>query len=909
MLIFIVKVFRSLILETGLILDFDNILYFNAISILAIMGVLLLMIAMFLFTHRMLIIIKSFQLSWTDRLLALGFALIATFPIIWLVDLALTPAAIFILGTCYLLISYLFIESELPGLTWSIMWVTLFSAFGAALLSQFNTQRDKANQLLLAKQLAEPRDTLAEDKLHQLGLSLLADDSLEVWLSYKQIDKRLIRTRIDPQFIEDSYLFNKFNYDIMAVSKGGRYAPITGQLLREVQPFFTDEELYEPTDFSNIYSLQTDGNQFSYAVRQHFDADSLKNSSDLLLIFSPSRRKQSKVYSELLVSTNEGQLSPSYYDYQVIRDGLIINQHGSPNEKLLSYSDQLVKGGWRSSTTNDRSDLLYKAANNNLVLIGNQTGGISKAFSLFSYLFVICVLLLFILNGINFFVKCLPEPIAFAFTKSPSFRNRIQMAVVLLTIGSFIFIGIVTAGFFQRSSIDYHSNRFSRKINTIISDLEHNINFYNRYGIRNINLKRLAAEISDIHNMDINVFQLDGKLMASSANYIYDNGVIAPIMHPLAYFELNHRSNNIQRQEEELGNLSYQSAYIPIKGIDQEILGYLNIPYYSEGSELRSNIYQFLGTMLNVYVFLLIIAGISAIFVARSITKPLEQIGDSLKAVRLGKNKPIDWQGEDEISQLIAQYNKMISKLEENTEILKISEREGAWREMAKQVAHEIKNPLTPMKLSIQYLIHAYKANPDNAEPLLKRVSETLIEQIEGLSRIASEFSNFAKMPKAKNKIFNLNELLSSVYQLYDQNHPPNISISLHLPEEEFEINADRDHLMRVFNNLVKNSIQAIPDQKIGRIKIELIQTGQHQVRVKVTDNGVGIPKTIRSKVFFPNFTTKNSGMGLGLAISKNIIDNLGGKIYFLTEENKGTVFTVELPVLKSEPSKLIAVS
>ena len=446
----------------------------------------------------------------------------------------------------------------------------------------------------------------------------------------------------------------------------------------------------------------------------------------------------------------------------------------------------------------------------------------------------------------------------------------------------------------------------SRKINTIIGDLEHSINLYNRYSdISNVNLKRLAASISDIHNMDINLFNPDGTLMASSAEYIYDNGVIAPIMSSAAFYGLKYGANTIQRQEEQLGKLAFQSAYIPIKGVDQETLGYLNIPYYSKGSDLKGNVYRFIGAMLNVYVFLLMIAAISAIYVARSITKPLEQIGENLKMVKLGKNKPIAWQGQDEISHLITEYNKMISTLEENTEMLKISEREGAWREMAKQVAHEIKNPLTPMKLSIQYLMHAYESNPKNAEPLLKRVSDTLIEQIEGLSRIASEFSNFAKMPKAKNQIFNLNELLSSIFQLFDQNHPPNITITLDLPEDQFEVNADRNYLMRVFNNLVKNAIQAIPDQAIGRINIEMIQSDFNHVKIKVKDNGIGIAREIKNKVFFPNFTTKNSGMGLGLAISKNIIDNIDGRIYFKSQEGKGTVFTVELPIHQKEPLPL----
>ena len=228
--------------------------------------------------------------------------------------------------------------------------------------------------------------------------------------------------------------------------------------------------------------------------------------------------------------------------------------------------------------------------------------------------------------------------------------------------------------------------------------------------------------------------------------------------------------------------------------------------------------------------------------------------------------------------------------------MLKQSEREGAWREMAKQVAHEIKNPLTPMKLSMQHLVRAFQSNPDNIEPLLKRVSQTLIEQIDGLSKIASEFSNFAKMPRAENESFVINDLVVSVYDLFNEDHLDSLDIHLHLPEKRYQVFADKGHIMRVLNNLVKNAIQAIPDERKGKVDISVFEK-EDRVVIKVSDNGQGISEEMREKVFYPNFTTKNSGMGLGLAISKNIIDALEGDIYFETTPNVGTDFYVELPI------------
>ena len=304
-----------------------------------------------------------------------------------------------------------------------------------------------------------------------------------------------------------------------------------------------------------------------------------------------------------------------------------------------------------------------------------------------------------------------------------------------------------------------------------------------------------------------------------------------------------------------------------------------------------------MSTLMNVYVFLLLIASGFAIAVANSITNPIGIIGEKLKQFKLGRrNEPLEWKNQDELGALISEYNMMIKKLEESAEMLAQSEREGAWREMAKQVAHEIKNPLTPMKLSIQYLLHAYKSNPENAEPLLKRVTSTLIEQIDNLAQIASEFSNFAKMPRAENQKININALISSVYDLF--NKGSEMDISIHLPIEEFFVYADKNHLIRVLNNLMKNAEQSIPDEREGKIGVELYRRENVAV-IKVSDNGSGIPDDKKDKVFVPNFTTKSSGTGLGLAISKNIIESVNGDIYFKTVVGEGTEFFVELPIVE----------
>lgn len=327
------------------------------------------------------------------------------------------------------------------------------------------------------------------------------------------------------------------------------------------------------------------------------------------------------------------------------------------------------------------------------------------------------------------------------------------------------------------------------------------------------------------------------------------------------------------------------------------VVGIVTISFYKDNvPNWQQSINGFIGTLINAYAFLLLATGVLAITVANSIARPIIRLGEKLGNLQLGKNDPIDWQSQDEIGDLIAEYNRMITKLEESTAKLKRSERESAWREMAKQVAHEIKNPLTPMKLSIQHLQRTIQANPQEAEAMTRRVSGTLIEQIDGLARIATEFSNFAKMPKPENQTFVLNEVVESVFDLFAANPAHNVELKLELPTEKLSVFADKDHIIRVLNNLLTNASQAIPDDRQGRIRVALVANGKHAI-VQVQDNGSGIPAEMQERVFQPNFTTKSSGTGLGLAMSKNIVEAAGGRIYFASEAGKGTTFFVELPI------------
>jgi nitrogen fixation/metabolism regulation signal transduction histidine kinase len=359
---------------------------------------------------------------------------------------------------------------------------------------------------------------------------------------------------------------------------------------------------------------------------------------------------------------------------------------------------------------------------------------------------------------------------------------------------------------------------------------------------------------------------------------------------------LNILSGNASQytHNERIGKLDYLATYSPLRNKRGETVAFIGIPYFERTRSIDDEVSTFLVALMNVYVFLLICTAIVAFFISNSVTKPLTYIAEKLQLINLNKkNEPIQWDSNDEIGVLVKQYNKMIRELENSAEQLARTEREGAWREMAKQIAHEIKNPLTPMKLSIQYLQRAIDDNKPNIEALARKVSLTLVEQIDNLTAIATSFSSFAQMPKGVYEEVDLIRMLSGITELFNREYENGVELTV---KTDFaKVFADRNQLVSVFNNLVKNGLQSVPDGRIPHVSI-IIEEEHAMVKVQVRDNGCGIPEENYNKVFVPNFTTKSSGTGLGLAIAIQIVETAGGAIWFESKVDVGTVFFIILP-------------
>jgi len=470
--------------------------------------------------------------------------------------------------------------------------------------------------------------------------------------------------------------------------------------------------------------------------------------------------------------------------------------------------------------------------------------------------------------------------------------------IVLILIASLLMASISIIQF-KNEAKEYHQERLERKETAIKEHINYVLST-TTYPLTSNNLpfifKDKIHELAQIHNLEINIYSLNGKLLKSSkASFSIDS--VSP---PIPKYILKLVQSSIEKRYVDIKNIDgvkNRSSYSQIKDEKFKPLGILNLPYVEDDGFYDKELQSFLIRLGQVYSFMLVIAFALAYFLSTYITQSLKTISDKLSETSLEqKNEKIVLEANSkEINLLIKAYNSMVDELELSATKLAQSEREEAWREMAKQVAHEIKNPLTPMRLTVQSFQRKFDANDPELKQKLKDYSETLIQQIDTMSSVASAFSNFASMPAQQNETLNVVEVVELALDIFNADY-----IVFESMEEEIISKMDRTQLIRVITNLVKNAIQSIPlEQKFKSILVTVKRNGNN-VLILVKDNGVGIEEHNIDRIFEPKFTTKNSGMGLGLGIIKNIIENYKGTITFETKYGTGTTFTVSLPIINS---------
>ncbi|WP_127846066.1 sensor histidine kinase [Psychroflexus aestuariivivens] len=480
------------------------------------------------------------------------------------------------------------------------------------------------------------------------------------------------------------------------------------------------------------------------------------------------------------------------------------------------------------------------------------------------------------------------------FNLTRSLRTRIFISMITLVLGASILIAGVTIHQYNEEAKELHREKLNRKENAIKA----NINYVLRtttYPVDSENLplifKDKIYEIQDIHDTEINIYDLNGYLLKSSFATFYMDSVETR-MDPKKIQELNNSSDKKYVENFQKNGQDYQSSYTYILDNYFKPIGILNLPYIEDDNFLDKELREFLILLSQVYIFMLIVAIILAYFLSKYITSSLQSISKKITKTRLEQQNPkiVPQDISVEVRPLVTAYNQMIDELEESALKLAKSEREEAWRQMARQVAHEIKNPLTPMRLSIQSFERKFDPNDPGIITKVSDFSKTMVQQIDNLSAIAGAFSDFAKMPAQQNETLDVVETLKLALDIFNDQNIHFLSKS-----DQILIRFDKNQLIRIVTNLVKNAIQATESKNNPYIKVQ-VSTDKDSVYISIEDNGVGISEEMQERIFEPRFTTKSSGMGLGLGMVKNIIETYKGDIKLTSEIDEGTIFTVKLP-------------
>ena len=472
--------------------------------------------------------------------------------------------------------------------------------------------------------------------------------------------------------------------------------------------------------------------------------------------------------------------------------------------------------------------------------------------------------------------------------------HRILIAMFALIFFSFITVGLVTIIRYQSKNKSYHKERLQRKDRAVVESIrfmtEEKTTLFNRF--------ENLADISTIHKLNLRIFSLQGKLILSSEKgaggvYVINQSNLGETMDPPTYQALTKKISKKENNIREIydNNEGELEIYTVLYNEKNEPYGILNIPYKNDLKNINDEIRDEVMVLLSIYIFLFFISAVMAIVLLKQITHPLKIITKKLKSIDIKqKNEKIHWPVKDEIGMLINQYNQLLIELKNKAEELAKSERKSAWKNMAKQIAHEIKNPLTPMRLSVQQFERVITRENPTLKERVASFSNTLIQQIDTMNAVVSSFSNFASISEEKKEEFLLEDEVERVLALYKEG-----GIKLKKPKMTCWVNIDKTHLTRVLNNIIKNAIESIDPQKERKIKIS-IENKKEFWELTIKDNGAGIPVELRNKIFEPKFTTKNSGMGLGLAMVKNLVDDFGGKINFISKLKNGTTFYIKIP-------------
>jgi two-component system nitrogen regulation sensor histidine kinase NtrY len=795
-----------------------------------------------------------------------------------------------------------------------LLLLGLSAATGAlALYEQFDQQLLLDKQRL-ANNLLVDNDLQGEFLLGGRIRQLAADPSIAQLLSAQPVRADALRRRISRQYLRD--YFDKYEAGISLFDAVGQ--PVGGDE-GDTLTFGQTRELLSrtatATDQEGVYLLKSAN---SFSSRRYAAVVPLVSPPQVgigppapagTIVLTLSLRKLSSysVLPELLVDQKFFQPGlATNLSYAGYANGRLVYSEGDfdyANQLPTKYLTDsrinqtgLALGGFHHLAVRDTSG-------DRTVVVTTATYSLADGLSNFSFQLLINVLLWLVGGGVYLLRRRDGREVQL------NFSTRIQLLLNVGILLSLVVVSVATASQvisgYRRDLHRTYERRGRIALESLLRRRDLLADTAAHPAGTDPALAALVRNVATLTETDLNLYNAQGQLLVSSQPLIFEAGLLGPLLNPQAVVALRERGLSRALLTERAGSLSFSALYLPVRVPSESgaaagpLLGYVGIPFFDSQKELDNKLSELFTTILNIFTIMgLLFLGL-AFLATRQLTAPLKLLTERLRRTTLtGQNEVLAYQSsDDEIGLLVREYNTMLEKLEASKRELAAQEKEAAWREMARQVAHEIKNPLTPMKLSLQYLQKAINERRPNAEELISRISQTLITQIDVLSDIATSFSTFTNLPTMRPERLDVGAVLRHCTDLFRQQDGDDYgTLDLVLPPGHCTVFADESLLVRTFNNLLLNAKQAVPPGRAPRQQVAL-RCEPGKATITITDNGSGIAEDVRDKIFRPNFTTKATGSGIGLAVAKRGIESAGGRIWFETVEGEGTTFFIELPL------------
>lgn len=755
------------------------------------------------------------------------------------------------------------------------------SAIYAIVIYHHYAKDELISKKRFANRLLIKNDFLGEYYLSQKVSKIERDAYIRTRLSNHLLAKKNVKEKIKRQYL--SSYFDKYDVEVLLFDAEG--ASMDGLDLDYQQIRKTYGNTNYATDYEAIFFVE-DKEEY---IQDRYYCFIPVSSFDHLVGYVVLRMVLKKyiprsVFPQLMVENGYYFTDGDRYDYAAYRNGKLLYKQGRFEfQNKLDYPDLVDPKLFEKGLEREGTHFFgMETSEGTVFVIASSTYSKPAIVSNFSFLYLV---LLFSF-GIGFIViRFVGSGIGF------NLSTKIQLYLGLSFLIPMLIVSIALLNTLNQTYKEEIDNSFSTKAYNIS---EYLTEVYERFLKNQINRDELANAVSEASSLiqsDINLYGSNGQLMISSEMELFNLGLLGRQIDPQAYNAIKYSNSESKIYKKRIGDLVFSVAYVGLRSYkDGRLLGMMSMPYFDSKNHLIRQQIEVFNDLISIFTIIFIASVIIGNMLIERLVRPLKMITERLKLTDLREvNEPLYYDSNDEIGALISEYNLMILKLEESKAALAESQKESAWKEIARQVAHEIKNPLTPMRLKIQQMMRQKEM-----ESVEYRTLGSLIAQVDALSAIADSFSAFARMPAPKNERFDLLTTLKDVLTLHSTE-----GIDIKTPQMQDEplwIYADHTIFSGIFNNVILNAIQSVEGRK-PIIEVEIINK-RKKVVLSFKDNGSGISEADRDRIFTPYFSTKITGSGIGLAVAKKGIENAGGNIWFESQKEVGTTFYISMPLV-----------